>query len=97
MLICSRTGRVLHPGECMRVLTPAGFSEGVYDGASLGGIRVRAGAAAWAWAGFVAAARATAASTVVETVLKVFMVGPHGRLRCRQCGRRVAKHEPGDG
>jgi hypothetical protein len=28
----------------MRVLTPAGFSEGVYDGASLGGIRVRAGA-----------------------------------------------------
>ena len=44
MLICSRTGRVLRPGEPMRVLTPAGFSEGVYDGAGLGGIRVRAGA-----------------------------------------------------
>jgi len=35
---------VLRPGEAMRVLTPAGFSEGVYDGASVGGIRVRAGA-----------------------------------------------------
>ena len=44
MLICSRTGRVLRPGESMRVLTPAGFSEGVYDGASVDGIRVRAGA-----------------------------------------------------
>jgi len=44
MLICSRTGRVLRPGESVRVLTPAGFSEGVYDGASVGGIRVRAGA-----------------------------------------------------
>ena len=45
MLICSRTGRVLRPGESMRVLTGAGFTEGVYDGTSLtGGVRVAAGA-----------------------------------------------------
>ena len=45
MLICSRTGRVLRPGHAMRVLTPGGFTQGVYDGSSLaGGIRVRAGA-----------------------------------------------------
>ena len=45
MLICSRTGRVLRPGESMRVLTGAGFPEGVYDGTSLtGGVRVAAGA-----------------------------------------------------
>ena len=37
MLICSRTGRVLRPGESMRVLTGAGFTEGVYDGSSLAG------------------------------------------------------------
>jgi hypothetical protein len=45
MLICSRTGRTLRPGESMRVLTPAGFTEGVYDGASVvGGLRLRSGA-----------------------------------------------------
>ncbi len=45
MLICSRTGRVLRPGESMRVLTREGFTDGVYDGASLvGGLRLRAGA-----------------------------------------------------
>jgi hypothetical protein len=43
MLICSRTGRLLRPGQAMRVLTPGGFTEGVYDGSGLGGIRVRAG------------------------------------------------------
>jgi hypothetical protein len=45
MLICSRTGRVLRPGQSLRVLSPVGFTEGVYDGSSLtGGVRVRAGA-----------------------------------------------------
>jgi hypothetical protein len=44
MLICSRTGRVLSPGESLRVLTPGGFTEGVLDAVTLGGaIRVRAG------------------------------------------------------
>lgn len=44
MLICSRTGRVVRPGHSLRVLTRAGFTEGVYDGASVAaGIRVRAG------------------------------------------------------
>lgn len=43
MLICSRTGRLLRPGESMRVLTSHGFTEGEYDGSSLAGIRVRSG------------------------------------------------------
>jgi hypothetical protein len=43
MLICTRTGRLVRPGQSMRLLTPAGFTEGVYDGSTLsGGIRVRA-------------------------------------------------------
>jgi hypothetical protein len=45
MLICTKTGRVLSPGESLRVLTPLGFTEGVLDGVSLtGAIRVRGGA-----------------------------------------------------
>ena len=45
MLICSLTGRVLSPGESLRVLTAGGFTEGVLDAVTLGGtIRVRAGA-----------------------------------------------------
>ena len=43
MLICSRTGRVLSPGESLRVLTPGGITEGVLDAVTLGAIRVRAG------------------------------------------------------
>ena len=45
MLICTNTGRVLSPGESLRVLTHGGFTEGVYDAATVGGaIRVRGGA-----------------------------------------------------
>jgi hypothetical protein len=45
MLICTTTGRALSPGESLRVLTPGGFTEGVYDAVTLrGAIRVRAGA-----------------------------------------------------
>jgi hypothetical protein len=44
MLICSRTGRVLRPGQSMRVLTREGFTDGVYEGARLAdGLRLRAG------------------------------------------------------
>jgi hypothetical protein len=43
MLICTKTGRVLSPGESLRVLTPLGFTEGILVGVSLAGaIRVRA-------------------------------------------------------
>jgi hypothetical protein len=45
VLICSRTGRVLSPGESLRVLTPLGFTEGVLDTVTLtGAIRVHADA-----------------------------------------------------
>jgi hypothetical protein len=45
VLICTRTGRVLSPGESLRVLTAHGFTEGVLDSVTLtGAIRVRAAA-----------------------------------------------------
>jgi hypothetical protein len=44
VLICTRTGRVLSPGQTIRVLTPGGFTEGVLDTVTLAGaIRVQAG------------------------------------------------------
>ena len=44
MLICSKTGRVLSPGQHLRVLTPMGFTEGILDTVTLrGDIHVRAG------------------------------------------------------
>jgi hypothetical protein len=42
MLICTKTGRVLSPGESLRVLTPLGFTEAVLDGLT-GAVRVRGG------------------------------------------------------
>jgi hypothetical protein len=46
MLICTLTGRVLSPGDRLRVLTPAGFTEGHLDGVALDGtLSVRAGVA----------------------------------------------------
>jgi hypothetical protein len=45
MLICTRTGRVLSPGQTLRVLTPGGFTQGVLDTVTVAGaIRVQAGA-----------------------------------------------------
>ena len=45
MLICTRTGRVLSPGQSLRVLTPGGFTEGVLDTITVAGaIRVHADA-----------------------------------------------------
>ena len=42
MLICTTTGRVLSPGQRMRVLTSSGFTEGVLDGVTVAGdIRMR--------------------------------------------------------
>ena len=45
MLICTNTGRVLSPGQSLRLLTPNGFTDGVLDGMTLAGsVRVRTGA-----------------------------------------------------
>jgi hypothetical protein len=46
MLVCTLTGRVLSPGDRLRVFTPDGFTEGRLGGVALDGtVSVRAGAA----------------------------------------------------